>query len=149
MLRGLVAAGICDCSEPRRGHRTTYWLARDPGQARPRVRRDGTALAEPPRWQAIWRALWILKSGSVEELAAACGGAEVAVAPRDVRTALRWWERGGWVAIERGRGGRITRFRGARRPGPMAPVRHQLWTLWDPNAGEIAWQAAPGGTSDG
>ncbi len=126
-----------------------YLLIRDPGVVRPRLTRDGKP---QPRWQkteAIWRALWILKAGSVEELLAACAEAPEPVTRKDVGTALSWWAKGGFVEVEREHPERarsvIVRFRGVERPGPQAPEWGRTGSLYEPNEGAIAYQGVPRG----
>ena len=134
-LRGLLNAGIVTVLEaPRKiGEPATYVLAKDMGVDAPRVRRDGTLLAEPAQ-QAMWRAMRVLREFAPRDLVANAAMAGIALKRHTAATYCTWLARGGYLRSPKKRG---EPYRLVKDTGPRAPQILHLKQLFDANTGKI------------
>lgn len=135
-LRGLVKAGILAVDAPERpGKCATYTLMRDMGVDAPRVRRDGTLVAEPAQ-QAMWRGMKILRIFSPQDLVAHAAMAGITIKPVTALTYCQWLARGGYLTPLHAKG-ESPRYRFVRDTGPKAPQILRVKTLYDVNTGVV------------
>jgi len=135
-LRGLVKAGILAVDAPERpGKCATYTLMRDMGVDAPRVRRDGTLVAEPAQ-QAMWRGMKILRIFSPQDLVAHAAMAGITIKPVTALTYCQWLARGGYLTPLHAKG-ESPRYRFVRDTGPKAPQILRVKTLYDANIGKV------------
>lgn len=101
----------------------------------PRVRRDGTILPEAGQ-ERLWRAMKILKTFTVRELAAASAADDATPVPEPTaNTYVVHLRHAGIVALESP--GAHNRYRLARNLGGAAPKILATRAVYDPNSGKI------------
>lgn len=145
-LCGLRAAGIIavHAPSPRPGVAATYQLAMDRGVDAPRVRKDGSEV--PPSGRArMWRAMKMLRSFTVAELAAQASLQDAPVALGEADHYCHWLARGGYLLAA---GTDRWAFVPGRDTGPKAPQVLRVKRLLDPNNGEIVYESAPEGSDE-
>ncbi|WP_165078103.1 MULTISPECIES: hypothetical protein [unclassified Desulfovibrio] len=135
-LLGLCKAGIVEVLERPKypGAFALYGLRLDVGVDAPRVRRDGSLVAEPVQ-QSMWRAMKVLREFTAQDLVAS---AQLAGLDLRLKTAVHycyWLARGGYLKAPKRRG---EPYRLVKDTGPRAPQVLQLKQLYDTNTGEIA-----------
>lgn len=136
-LRGLIKAGIVAVKErPQyQGAHATYTLVRDLGVDAPRVRRDGTAVAEPAQ-EIMWRGMKILREFTVLDLLAHAAMGGITIKGSTANKYCQWLARGGYL-MTLGRPSTGQRFRLVLDTGPKAPQVLRVKQLLDVNTGKV------------
>lgn len=136
-LRGLIKAGIVAVKErpEYQGAYATYTLVRDLGVDAPRVRRNGTVIAEPAQ-EVMWRGMKILREFSPLDLAAHAGMGGISIKLSTAGKYCQWLARGGYL---KALGGPCDnhRYRLILDTGPKAPQVLRVKQLLDVNTGKI------------
>lgn len=143
-LKGLEKAGFVRVvSERKRGVSNRYELANDVGVNAPRVTKAGGVLPPSGRTR-MWKAMRILKTFNVRELANAASIADAQVSVAEAEYYARWLCRGGYL---RAAGKRWT-FIPAMDTGSKAPQILRVKKLYDPNRDAVVCESAPQGRDD-
>lgn len=133
-LKGLVGAGILRKTPPAfRGDFARFELVLDSGVDAPRVRKNGTLVADDGQTR-MWKVMKILKTFSVRDLVVHASLAGVPVADATAATYCRWLETGGYIALQTGD---VPRWRFVRDTGAKAPQILRVKQLFDPNTGKV------------
>lgn len=133
-ITGLVRAGVLgQIPRKRRGDFDVYHMLRDMGVNAPRVRRDGSFVPESGRTR-MWKAMIVLGSFSVRELACAASLEEAPVSYAEAEYYCRWLYYGGYLQRA---DINVYRFVPARNSGPKAPQVLRVKQLYDPNKDEV------------
>lgn len=132
---GLCKAGIVEVLErpPYPGAYALYGLRLDLGVDAPRVRRDGTLVAEPAQ-QTMWRAMKVLREFGARDLVASAEMAGIHIRLSSAIQYCNWLARGGYLKAPKRHG---EPYRLIRDAGPKAPQVLQVKQLYDPNTGKI------------
>jgi Mn-dependent DtxR family transcriptional regulator len=138
-VKRLLKAGYVRIVHPAAGGSATYRIAK-PSREAPRLRRDGSEVAEPLQ-DRLWRAMKLIKTFSSAELAASIEPAADVVATDSYCKILA---RAGVLAVaEKGRprGAKsIYRLR-MTDLGPIAPKVLRAKLVYDPNGRQILGEA--------
>lgn len=141
----LVKAGILAVFSDTRSQPKRWRLANDCGVEAPRLRRDGTPVAQGGGNDAMWGAMQALGSFNAMVLTAVSG-----VKLETAKGYCLHLARAGYLGIVRegkgmGKSGMLTTYRllKSRNTGPRAPMVTRLKAVYDPNEHRFAWQQAP------
>lgn len=135
-LRGFVNAGIVAVEKSRRRNEaSTYTLVQDRGVDAPRVRRDGTMIAEPAQ-EVMWRGMKILREFTPLDLAAHATMGGIAIKRSTAIKYCQWLARGGYL---KALGGPCENhcYRLVLDTGRKAPRILHVKQLLDANTGKI------------
>ena len=143
-LKSLAAGGYLVDAPVADGEKT-YELAMDVGIEAPRVRKDGSPVAQGRGQEALWGAMEALSSFNARVLASLAG-----VPLITTKRYCAYLHKAGYLVVERegkgiGQGGIQTVYRllRSRISGPRPPMITRLKTVYDPNTGKIVWQQTP------
>jgi hypothetical protein len=152
-LTGLANAGILVLSGTQGGRgcikpSNIYRLAKDTGIEPPRVRRDGTLIAQGLGREQMWRTMRMLREFSPIDLAVQASTEETAVSVSTVQEYCTFLTRAGYLTVVRrgqgvGKGGvpAIYRFVPSRNTGPQPPMIQRIKQVYDPNLGKVVWSS--------
>lgn len=136
-LRGLIKAGIVAVKDrpEYQGAHATYTLVRDLGVDAPRVRRDGTTVAEPAQ-ETMWRGMKILREFTALDLLAHAAMGGITIKESTANKYCQWLARGGYLKTL-GRPSTGQRYRLLLDTGPKAPQVLRVKQLFDVNTGKV------------
>ncbi len=141
-IAALVAGGWLSISSVGgRGKANLYKLERDNGIEAPRVRKDGTAVAQGSVNEAMWGAICVLGEFTAQQVAQISGSA-----PNTAKAYCRMLAKAGYLLVidlgkGTGKGGKPTTWRAvkSRNTGPRAPMITRLKAVYDPNIHKVVW----------
>lgn len=117
-----------------------YTLVTDAGHEAPRVRRDGSKVAQGGGTEAMWRTMQILGEFSAADLAQHASTDRFAVSEATAATYISILARAGYLRKVRSAQSRLARaavYRLIRRTGPRPPQIQRVKQVYDPNTGEV------------
>lgn len=117
-----------------------YRLVRDTGHHAPRLRRDGTPVAQGGGIENMWRSIQMLGEFSARDVAVHSTTEETSVSELTAKAYLTQLARAGYlrvVAAADNLSGRRAVYRLVRRSGPKPPQVQRVKRIYDPNTGEV------------
>ena len=118
-----------------------YRLVKDAGVDAPRVTKDGREVTQGQGQENMWRAMPILGEFDTYTLASYASSDQVTVAESAAYDYCKWLARAGYlIASGKGR----YRFVPAKNTGPRPPEIQRIKQVFDPNTGEVVYQARGG-----
>lgn len=140
-LRRLEAGGFLEREgEPVRFKPMYYRLVRDTGLEAPRLGLDGAPSGLGKGREQMWRAMKMLPSFNVVDLAVNASTEDVQVAENEARDYVKHLERAKYLAIVKPAThlGKAV-YRLTRNTGPRPPMVTRAKIVFDPNLGKVAW----------
>ncbi len=117
-----------------------YVLVRDTGHEAPRVRRDGSAVAQGGGVEAMWRTMQVLGEFTAAEVSHHATTERGAVSEATAATYVSVLAKAGYLRKVRAAQSRLARpavYRLVRRTGPKPPQVQRVKRVYDPNTGEV------------
>lgn len=108
----------------------------------PRLRRSGEH-CPPLGNEQIWRAMKMLNSFTVKDLALAATANDIAVKESTARAYIKNLKKAGYLVMQRKAGGAVYRLRPRMNTGPLAPQIRRNKDVFDPNTGMVYETAIP------
>jgi len=117
-----------------------YLLVRDVGLEAPRLQKDGSVSLMGQGREHMWRAMKMLPSFNVVDLAISASTEDVQVAENEARDYVKHLERAKYLVIVKPATPTSKAvYRLARNTGPKPPMVTRAKIVFDPNLGKIAW----------
>lgn len=121
-----------------------YELVRDIGAEAPLLDAAGGDVLRGRARDQMWRAMKMIGDFTCSELAFSASTEHVRVTLKHAAQYVYWLRKAGYLGVGApGASHRLAIYRLARNTGARAPVVERLATVFDPNLGQVVWQAHP------
>lgn len=135
-----------DCAERREVEPgvVDYRLLGAPGEAAPRLRKNGSAVDQGGGSETMWRSMRMMPEFSPRDLAAHSTTPDVGVSESTAKTYCSVLLAAGYLRVVRpAKRGRLAVYRLIRNSGPKPPMIQRVKRVYDPNTSEI-WAVETG-----